>query len=107
VAAGLHEGLSTRIEASTVSGGERRRLLLPRARLVDSRVMLLVDPAEHLDAEGADALGAELRHHAGSHGAAVVVAVVVTHDDTAVAAADRVLALDESRGWLVVPASPP
>ena len=95
MAAGLHEGLSTRIEA----GGERRRLLLARA-LLDER-------GDHLDTDGAYALGAELRHHAGSHGAAVVVAVVVTHDDTAVVAADRVLALDESRGWLVVPASPP
>jgi ATP-binding cassette subfamily C protein CydC len=99
----LREGLSTRIEAGTVSGGERRRLLLARALLVGSRVMLLDEPAEHLDAEGADALTAELRHHARSHGVAVVV---VTHDDAAVAAADRVLALADGRARLVVPAPP-
>ena len=101
---GLHEGLSTPIEAGTVSGGERRRLLLARALLVGSRVLLLDEPAEHLDADGAAALGAELRQYARSRGVAVVV---VTHADAAGAAADRVLALDDGRARLVVPASPP
>jgi ABC-type Mn2+/Zn2+ transport system ATPase subunit len=79
-------------------------LLLARALLVGTRVMLLDEPAEHLDADGADALGAELRHHAGIHGVAVVV---VTHDDAAAAAADRVLALAGGRAHLVVPARTP
>ncbi|HHU45536.1 MAG TPA: ATP-binding cassette domain-containing protein, partial [Actinomycetales bacterium] len=42
--------------ADDISGGQRRRLLLARALLTDSPILLLDEPAEHLDDEGADAL---------------------------------------------------
>ena len=51
--AGLGDGLGTEIEPRTVSGGERRRLLLARALLVGSRVLLLDEAVEHLDPDAA------------------------------------------------------
>jgi len=74
--AGLSLGLDTMLEPGVVSGGERRRLLLARALLVGSRVLLLDEPAEHLDAASAEALMAELERLASSTGVAVAV---VTH----------------------------
>jgi len=55
-----------------------------------------------LGADGANASSAESRHHAGSHGVAVVV---VTHDDAAVEAAGCWRWTTAAR--VVVPASPP
>jgi len=85
---GLREGLATMIEPGTVSGGERRRLLVARALLVGSRVLLLDEAAEHLDPGAADDLMEELVRHARTEGVAVVV---VTHHRPALARADRVL----------------
>jgi ATP-binding cassette, subfamily C, bacterial CydC len=97
-------GLSTPLEAGTVSGGERRRLLLARALLVGSRVLLLDEPAEHLDPDAARAVTAELADHARR---AHVAVVMVTPDGAAASAADRVLMLDAGRAHLVVPTSAP
>ena len=73
---GLALGLGTMLEPGVVSGGERRRLLLARALLVGSRVLLLDEPAEHLDAASAEALMTELERLARSTRVAVAV---VTH----------------------------
>jgi ATP-binding cassette subfamily C protein CydC len=89
-AAGLPGGLDAPVEPATVSGGERRRLLLARALLVGSRVLLLDEPTEHLDPAAAAQLRQALRRHARATGAAVVL---VTHDEEAVAEADDVLRL--------------
>lgn len=43
-------------DGTTVSGGERRRLLLARAVLRRGPILLLDEPTEHLDAERGDAL---------------------------------------------------
>ncbi len=54
----LPAGLDTLLGAggNTVSGGERRRLLLARALLSPAPIHLIDEPAEHLDADGIDAL---------------------------------------------------
>ena len=50
---GLPDGLHTTLSAGadTVSGGQRRRILLARALLSPAPVLLLDEPAEHLDDE--------------------------------------------------------
>jgi ATP-binding cassette subfamily C protein CydC len=85
---GLRDGLVTMLEPGAVSGGERRRLLLARALLVGSRVVLLDEPAEHLDVGAAEGLMDELVRLARSEAVAVVV---VTHHRDAIVRADRVL----------------
>lgn len=54
--AGLPDGLSTVMVggAQAVSAGQRRRLLLARSVLSSSRIVLLDEPTEHLDANDAD-----------------------------------------------------
>ena len=86
--AGLRAGLATALEPGTISGGERRRLLLARAFLVGSRVLLLDEPAEHLDATAAAEQMDELVSYARTEQVAVLV---VTHDPDALTRADRVL----------------
>lgn len=88
----LPEGLDTLVgtDAAAVSGGERRRLLVARALLAPARVLLVDEPAEHLDGETADALVRTLADHARETGRAVLLA---THRLTPLAAADEVLLL--------------
>lgn len=90
--AALPAGLDTLLgaDATTVSGGERRRLLVARGLLSRARVLLVDEPAEHLDAATADALVDALARHARATGGAVVVA---THRLAAAAGADEVLLL--------------
>lgn len=90
--AALPEGLDTLVgtDAAAVSGGERRRLLVARALLAPARVLLVDEPAEHLDGETADALVRTLADHARATGRAVLLA---THRLTPLAAADEVLLL--------------
>lgn len=54
--AGLPEGLSTVLTsgAQAVSAGQRRRLLLARAVISPTRIVLLDEPTEHLDAADAE-----------------------------------------------------
>ncbi|WP_075692875.1 thiol reductant ABC exporter subunit CydC [Corynebacterium sphenisci] len=56
--AGLPRGLATVLAggAGDLSGGQRRRLLLARALLTESPILLLDEPDEHLDDAGAAAL---------------------------------------------------
>jgi len=90
----LPRGLDTRLgtDATTVSGGERRRLLVARALLSPARVLLVDEPGEHLDPVAADAVVAALATHARSTDRAVVVA---THRLAAARHADEVLLLGE------------
>lgn len=95
--AGLPDGLATPLGAdgSNVSGGERRRLLLARALLSTAPLLLVDEPAEHLDTATADRLVRDLltqRDSATADGTARGV-VVVTHRLSALDAADEVLVL--------------
>ncbi|NNH08536.1 ATP-binding cassette domain-containing protein, partial [Cellulomonas fimi] len=94
--AGLPDGLDTLVgsDARTVSGGERRRLLLARALLAPAPLLLVDEPAEHLDAATADRLVGTLLAQArtGSRGV-----LLVTHRVSALAGADEVLWLEDGR----------
>lgn len=94
----LPRGLDTVIGSGgrDVSGGERRRLLLARALLSRAPVLLVDEPAEHLDPAGADALVTELL--TGELTACPETSVVmVTHRLTPLAAADEVMVLAGGR----------
>lgn len=101
--AALPDGLETVVgtDAAAVSGGERRRLLVARALLSPARVLLVDEPAEHLDGETADALVRTLAAHARETGRAVLLA---THRLTPLATADEVLLLGHDAPG--VPAGP-
>ena len=94
--AGLPDGVHTRLgaDASSISGGERRRLLLARALCSHASILLVDEPAEHLDPETADALVTDLLRLSSDpqHPRAVVVA---THRLTALGASDEVLLLGD------------
>ncbi len=89
---GLPEALDTPIGdgGGTVSGGERRRLLLARALVHPAPVQLLDEPAEHLDDAGVETLVQTLGAAAGQHRSIVVV----THDLALTRHVDRVLDMD-------------
>lgn len=83
----LPDGLDTPVSGETVSGGERRRLLVARALVSRAPLLLLDEPGEHLPTDVADALVADLLALT-SLGRSVVV---VTHHTGAVDRADAVL----------------
>ncbi|WP_354645002.1 thiol reductant ABC exporter subunit CydD [Kitasatospora camelliae] len=89
----LPDGLDTMVgeHGARLSGGQRRRLALARALLADFPVLVLDEPAEHLDLPTADALTADLL--AATEGRTTLL---ITHrlaglDDATV---DEVLVLD-------------
>ncbi len=75
-----------------LSGGQRQRLALARALLAGFPVLVLDEPAEHLDLPTADALTADLL--AATRGCATVL---ITHRLTGLEAVDEVLVLDAGR----------
>jgi thiol reductant ABC exporter CydC subunit len=60
--AGLPDGLSTQVGpmGARVSGGQRQRVAVARALLAEFPILVLDEPAEHLEPAAADALTADL-----------------------------------------------
>ncbi|KNE82603.1 thiol reductant ABC exporter subunit CydD [Streptomyces xinghaiensis] len=91
---GLPEGLDTMVgeHGARMSGGQRRRLALARALLADFPVLVLDEPAEHLDLATADALTADLL--AATEGRTTVL---ITHRLAGLEDVDEVVVLDRGR----------
>ncbi|WP_239519492.1 thiol reductant ABC exporter subunit CydC [Arcanobacterium phocisimile] len=89
--ADLPEGIDTKLgaDATTVSGGERRRLLLARALAAPASILLIDEPGEHLDPHTADTLIRDILLSADAQRAVVVV----THRLSPLDAADHVIML--------------
>ncbi|WP_405743398.1 thiol reductant ABC exporter subunit CydD [Streptomyces sp. NBC_01525] len=90
----LPDGLDTMVgeHGARLSGGQRRRLALARALLADFPVLVLDEPAEHLDLATADALTADLL--AATEGRTTVL---ITHRLTGLDAVDEILVLADGR----------
>jgi ATP-binding cassette, subfamily C, bacterial CydCD len=88
---GLPDGLDTLIgeHGARLSGGQRQRLALARALLADFPVLILDEPAEHLDLATADALTADLL--AATEGRTTLL---ITHRLAGLEAVDEVIVLD-------------
>ncbi len=90
----LPRGLDTPVgeHGARLSGGQRQRLALARALLADFPVLVLDEPAEHLDLPTADALTADLL--AATEGRTTVL---ITHRLTGLAAVDEIVVLERGR----------
>ncbi|CAM5407655.1 ATP-binding cassette subfamily C protein CydCD OS=Streptomyces griseomycini OX=66895 GN=FHS37_001912 PE=4 SV=1 [Streptomyces griseomycini] len=90
----LPDGLDTLVgeHGARLSGGQRQRLALARALLADFPVLVLDEPAEHLDLPTADALTADLL--AATEGRTTLL---VTHRLAGLEAVDEVVVLDGGR----------
>ncbi|RPA60096.1 thiol reductant ABC exporter subunit CydC [Gordonia oryzae] len=82
----LPDGLGTELTggAESLSGGQRRRLLLARALLHRAPIVLLDEPTEHLDAADAERLLGRILDPSSSMFAPDRTVVVVTHQLSAV-----------------------
>ncbi|GAA2064728.1 thiol reductant ABC exporter subunit CydD [Streptomyces albiaxialis] len=90
----LPEGLDTLVgeHGARLSGGQRQRLALARALLADFPVLVLDEPAEHLDLPTADALTADLLDVTEGR-----TTVLITHRLQGLEAVDEVIVLDGGR----------
>ncbi|MCF0080368.1 thiol reductant ABC exporter subunit CydD [Streptomyces lomondensis] len=90
----LPDGLDTLVgeHGARLSGGQRQRLALARALLADFPVLVLDEPAEHLDLPTADALTADLL--AATEGRTTLL---ITHRLAGLEAVDEVIVLDRGR----------
>ncbi|MFB7613202.1 thiol reductant ABC exporter subunit CydD [Kitasatospora sp. NPDC056181] len=92
----LPAGLDTMVgeHGARLSGGQRQRLALARALLADFPVLVLDEPAEHLDLPTADALTADLLAATAGRTTVLITHRLAGLDDTTV---DEVLVLDGGR----------
>ncbi|MET9547460.1 thiol reductant ABC exporter subunit CydD [Streptomyces sp. NPDC006627] len=90
----LPDGLDTLVgeHGARLSGGQRQRLALARALLADFPVLVLDEPAEHLDLPTADALTTDLL--AATRGRTTLL---ITHRLAGLDAVDEVIVLDAGR----------
>jgi ATP-binding cassette subfamily C protein CydC len=92
--AGLPDGLHTRVGpgGSRLSGGQRQRVAVARALLAEFPILVLDEPAEHLDPTAADALTADLLDLTEGHSA-----LFVTHRLWGLERVDEIVVLDEGK----------
>ncbi|MGW6543008.1 thiol reductant ABC exporter subunit CydD [Streptomyces massasporeus] len=90
----LPDGLDTLVgeHGARLSGGQRQRLALARALLADFPVLVLDEPAEHLDLPTADALTVDLLAATAGR-----TTLLITHRLAGLEAVDEVIVLDEGR----------
>ncbi len=90
----LPEGLATGLgeRGSRLSGGQRQRLAVARAVLADFPVLVLDEPAEHLDQPAADAMTADLLDLTSGRST-----LLITHRIAGLDAVDEVMVLDGGR----------
>jgi thiol reductant ABC exporter CydC subunit len=90
--AGLPDGLSTEVGAmgGRLSGGQRQRVAVARALLADFPILVLDEPAEHLDAVAADALTADLLAVTERH-----ATLLITHRLSGLEKVDEIVVLVE------------
>ncbi|MEV8317924.1 thiol reductant ABC exporter subunit CydD [Streptomyces sp. NPDC059900] len=90
----LPDGLDTLVgeHGARLSGGQRQRIALARALLADFPVLVLDEPAEHLDLPTADALTEDLL--AATEGRTTLL---ITHRLAGLDAVDEVIVLDAGR----------
>ncbi|WP_267243524.1 thiol reductant ABC exporter subunit CydD [Streptomyces sp. PR69] len=90
----LPEGLDTLVgeHGARLSGGQRQRLALARALLADFPVLVLDEPAEHLDLATADALTRDLLSATEGR-----TTVLITHRLRGLEDVDEIVVLDEGR----------
>ncbi|MGW0856571.1 thiol reductant ABC exporter subunit CydD [Streptomyces sp. NPDC002690] len=90
----LPDGLDTLVgeHGARLSGGQRQRLALARALLADFPVLVLDEPAEHLDIATADALTEDLLDVTRGR-----TTVLITHRLAGLDAVDEVVVLDGGR----------
>lgn len=90
----LPDGLDTLVgeHGAQLSGGQRQRLALARALLADFPVLVLDEPAEHLDLATADALTADLL--VATEGRTTVL---ITHRLQGLDAVDEIVVLEAGR----------
>ncbi len=90
----LPEGLETHLGAQgeRISGGQRQRLGLARALLADFPILILDEPGEHVEAEAAEAILADLLDAAGGR-----TVLLITHELGALGSFDEIVVLDAGR----------
>jgi putative ABC transport system ATP-binding protein len=96
VAALTTVGLARRAEhlPEELSGGEMQRVAIARALVIEPAIILADEPTGSLDsAKGREVLGV-LRRCTDEHG---VTVLLVTHDETAAAVADRIVRMRDGR----------
>ena len=87
----LPDGLLTAVggKGSRLSGGQRQRLAVARALLADFSVLVLDEPAEHLDESAADALTEDILRAGGSRSV-----LLITHRPAGLESFDEILVLE-------------
>ena len=91
----LPQGLATEVgtHGARLSGGQRQRLAVARALLADFPVLVLDEPAEHLEPAAADALTADLLDVTDGRSL-----VLITHRLAGLESVDEILVM-EPAGW--------